>query len=72
MIFGTPITPIMIVAGGATVFTLLVFQVLLGLRIIKLGKHHYKIHRWVAYTILGVAVIHASAAITMLFGLSIG
>lgn len=58
------ISPIyLIVAGGLTLFTLLAFQLIVGLRWIKLGKNHLKIHKWTGIAMLGLAVFHGGFAI---------
>ena len=55
-----------IVVIGIALFTLVCFQISLGKRWIKLpGRIHWKVHRWVAYTIFTVALVHG------LFGLTI-
>lgn len=51
--------------GGVTVLTLLVIQMLIGLRIIKVD---FKYHTVVAWTLLGVALVHATAAFIYIFG----
>ena len=71
MIFGFAIPTWGIIAGGATVFTLLIIQALIGLRIIKLGRKHTTYHRYLAFLILTVAFFHASAAIIYLTGVSL-
>lgn len=56
-----------VLAGGATVFTVLVFQILLGTRKIKFkGPQHWKIHRWTAFAMLGLAIGHALGGLYML------
>jgi hypothetical protein len=52
------VTGPMMLAGGAVLFLLTLFQVLLGMRVIKLGKQHRIVHRWAAFAILGVAAVH--------------
>ncbi len=49
---------------GIVLFVLLSFQISLGMRWIKLkGRTHWKIHKWVAWTIFGIGLVHG------LFGL---
>jgi len=72
MFFGIAIAPQVVLAGGATIFTLLLFQVLLGLRVINLGKNHRVVHRWVAFTILGIAAVHGLAGFLFATGARIG
>lgn len=67
MLFGFQITGPLLAAGGITLFTLLVIQVLVGLRKIKFPtKVHFKIHRWIGYTMLVIAVIHGTGALAFL------
>lgn len=57
---GTVPPPIVIVLGGLFVFALLLFQVSLGMRWIKIkGPRHWKVHKYVAWSIIGFAVVHA-------------
>ncbi len=51
---------ILMAAGGATLLALLVFQVLAGKRIIKLGRNHLKIHTWIGYLMVAGAVGHGA------------
>jgi hypothetical protein len=67
MLFGLTIPPGWVISIGLTLLTLLVFEVLVGLRIIKFGRKTNVYHRWIAYTILGVAVVHGFLALS-LFG----
>ncbi|MDO8846786.1 MAG: hypothetical protein Q7W51_00150 [Coriobacteriia bacterium] len=67
MLLGITITGSMLVAGGAAIFLLLVFQVLVGLRKIKFqGKLHMKVHKYGAYALVALAVFHALAAFAFL------
>ena len=67
MLLGIAIKGYMLVAGGATIFLLLVFQVLVGLRKITFkGKLHMKVHKFGAYALLVIAVFHALAALAFL------
>lgn len=67
MLFGITIEPFMILIGGATLFALLAFQVLTGLRKIKFkGALHMKIHKLTAYAMLAFAVFHATAGLAVL------
>jgi hypothetical protein len=58
MILGMPITPALMIAGGATLFVLLVVQVIIGMRWIKLGRKTFTYHRYVAFGILAIAAVH--------------
>ena len=67
MLLGITITGSMLVAGGAAIFLLLVFQVLVGLRKIKFkGKLHMKVHKFGAYAMVALAAFHALAALAHL------
>jgi cytochrome b561 len=67
MLLGIAIKGWMLVAGGATLFLLVVFQVLVGLRKIKFkGKLHLQVHKVGAYALLGITVFHALAALAFL------
>ena len=49
---------------GILLWLALVFQALMGMRIIKLkGPLHWRVHRILAFTIIGVGVMHGAAAI---------
>jgi cytochrome b561 len=64
MLLGIPVTSTMLVVVGMTIFALIVFQILLGKRTIKLkGKLHMQVHRAVAYAMVVLAVVHAYAAL---------
>lgn len=67
MLFGIEVKPIMLVAGGSFMAALLAFQILQGLRIIRLkGRLHLKVHKAVAFVIAAGAVFHALAALAFL------
>lgn len=56
-----------LLAGGILIFAVLVFQILLGTRKIKFkGPLHWKIHRWAAFAMLGLAIGHALGGLYML------
>ena len=45
--------------GGALLLLLVVFQVLLGKRVIRFkGKLQMQVHRWTAYSMIVLAVVH--------------
>ncbi len=53
----------MVVALGILTLTTLVFQMLVGFRKIKFkGRTHLKVHKTVAWVMLGLALIHGFAA----------
>ena len=69
MLFGFQLQSWMIIAGGLSLFALLVFQVLVGLRKIKFqGKLHMKVHKIGAYVILGFGAFHGLGAL-LFFGI---
>lgn len=65
MDLGLPVPPtLVIVLGGAFVLTALVVQVLIGYRKIHFkGRTHLKVHKSVAWVILGAAALHAFGAL---------
>ena len=71
MIFGQPVTPIIMIVGGLTVYSLIVFQVLVGLRKIKLGRRTFVYHKYIAFTILGVAAVHGMLGLLFATGMSL-
>jgi hypothetical protein len=67
MIFGYVVTPWLLVVLGVLAFGGLVFQVLLGKRVIRFrGRMHMKVHRWLAYAITAVAAVHGFLALVRL------
>lgn len=63
--------PLYIVAiAGVFLFLLLVFEALLGLRVITFkGRLHSRVHRYVAFTLVAFALIHGIYALgTLVFG----
>ena len=54
---------------GLVTFALVVFQVLVGLRVIRFkGRTHMKVHTWGAYALLGLGAVHGAAAFMMYLG----
>jgi len=51
--------------GGIVTLTLVVFQVLIGSKVIKVN---FKYHRIGGFVILGVAILHATAALIYILG----
>jgi hypothetical protein len=50
---------ILVPLGGAFLWLLIVFQVLVGRRVIHFkGKLHMQIHRWTAYGMIAFALFH--------------
>ena len=67
MVFGYVVTQSLLVVLGVLAFGGLVFQILLGKRVIRFkGRTHQKVHRWVAYAITAVAAIHGLLALVRL------
>jgi len=71
MILGVAITVEAMMIGGVALFTLVLFQVLVGLRVIKLGRRHRAVHKWNGIAILGVATVHGILGLTYGLGLTI-
>ena len=59
-----------IIVVGILIWLTLVFEALVGLRIIKFkGPAQWRIHRGIAYAIIGVGLLHGFAAVGhLLFG----
>jgi hypothetical protein len=72
MILGIAVTGTVMLVGGALMFALVLFEVLLGLRVIKLGKRHRMVHRWTAYAILGVGAVHGLLGVLFVTGAVLG
>jgi len=55
---------------GILLWSTIVFQTLLGLRIIKFkGALHAKVHRWIAFALIAFGLVHGFLAFgTMVFG----
>lgn len=67
MIFGYVVTPTPLVVLGMLAFAGLVFQILLGKRVIRLkGRTHMIVHRRVAYAITAIAALHGFLALVRL------
>ena len=71
MIFGTPVQPLWLLLLGLTLLVLLVFQILVGMRKIKFGRQTWKYHKWVAFTILGLAAVHGLLGALFVYGWSL-
>jgi hypothetical protein len=71
MIFGFEVTLRIMVLGGAILLTLLLFQVLAGLRIITLGRKNRTVHKWTGIAVLGIAVLHGFLGVVLTFGLKV-
>ena len=68
MIFGMPITAFTMLVIGLLLLCLIVFQVLIGERKIKLGRRTFVYHKYVAYTILTVAAVHGLLGVLYVTG----
>jgi hypothetical protein len=66
--FGLTVSLGTLVVLGLLTYVVLAAQMLVGLRIIKLGKQHRVWHRRLAFTILGLATLHGLAGIAFYFG----
>ena len=71
MIFGIPVTPIWLLVMGLALLAMLVFQILVGMRKIKFGRKTFVYHRWVAFTILGIALVHGFLGMLFVYGWSV-
>ena len=68
MIFGIPVQPSWLLTLGILLLVLLVFQILVGMRKIKFGRKTFVYHRWVAFTILGIAIVHGFLGVLFAYG----
>lgn len=68
MDLGLPQPPYqVIILGGVVLLTLLTAQLLIGYRKIHFkGRTHLKVHKIVAWTIVGTALLHAFSALLYL------
>lgn len=72
MILGYELSAAQIVAGGSVLALLVVFQMLVGLRVIHFkGRTHMRVHKWGAWALTVLALVHGSLAATYVLGLSI-
>jgi hypothetical protein len=71
MVLGLAITGPMMVVVGLTLLVLTTFQVLVGLRKIKLGRKRLVIHKWTGLTILAIAAVHGLMGLAFGLGLTI-
>jgi len=53
---------------GILLWFLILFQVLMGFRVIKLGKRHRVVHKWTAVVILILGPVHGLGAWWFLLG----
>lgn len=67
MLLGVEIKPFMVLIGGSFLAVLLTFQILQGLRVIRLkGRLHLQVHKAVAFVLAAAAVLHALAGLAFL------
>lgn len=53
-----------IIVAGIVLWLALLFEALLGLRIVKLkGPAHWRVHRYIAYLIIAGGLIHGFVAV---------
>jgi hypothetical protein len=71
MIFGIPITPLWMIVGGVVLLALVAFEILLGLRKIKFGRRTLVYHKYIAFTILGVVIVHGLLGVLFVMGWSL-
>lgn len=72
MILGFEIPAAGIIAGGVFLMLLVVFQMLVGLRVIHFkGRTHMKVHKWGAWALVAIALPHALLATIYVLGLSV-
>lgn len=55
----------LVALGGFTVLIVLIIQILIGKKVIKVD---FKYHKTVAWVLLGLALVHATAALIYIFG----
>lgn len=73
MLIGYFLTPQVVALGGVFVLAVLVFQVLVGMRKISFkGRTHMKVHKYGAYVLLGMAVLHGLGGLAWAFGWRLG
>jgi predicted Co/Zn/Cd cation transporter (cation efflux family) len=67
MLLGVEVEPLMLVVGGSFIAALLAFQILQGLRVIRLkGRLHLQVHKAVAFVLAAAAAFHALAGLAFL------
>lgn len=69
MIFGVQLTLLNLIYGGMVVFALVVFQMLVGTRVIKFkGRTHMKVHKRGAWAMAVLAAGHGFLALVLYNG----
>ena len=73
MIIGFIVTPAMLVAGGIFVVLVMLAQILVGMRKIHFkGRLHTKVHKYGAWVLLSIALVHGFLGIVYAAQLRIG
>ncbi len=72
MVFGMVVTPLVLLVLGSLLLLLIGAEVLLGFRVLKIGRKRIKIHRWVGISILAVGVVHGFLGFVFALGWRIG
>lgn len=68
MILGIAITGATVAIGGLVLFGLLVFQLLVGLRVVKFGSKTFKVHKWLGVGLVVFAAFHGLLGATLVLG----
>ncbi len=69
MVLGWEIPLGAVVAGGIALLALVVFQMLVGTRVIRFkGRTHMRVHKWGAWVLTAFALVHASLAMVYVMG----
>ena len=72
VIFGQTITLDTVIPVGVVLFVLLIFQVLVGKRIIHFkGRTHLRVHRWTAFVLVFLATVHGLLGLVATYGWNI-
>ena len=58
----------LIAVFGLLLWLVTIFQVLLGLRVVKIGRKQFTVHKWIGLTIVVLAPIHGLAASVVFLG----
>lgn len=67
MLAGIRLTGEAVIAGGTFVLLVLIIQVLIGARVIKLkGRLHLRVHRYLGYALVVLGVGHAIIGLALL------
>ena len=72
MVFGYAIPSLALILGGLFTASLVALTMLVGLRIIRFkGRRQMKVHKYLAWSVAGVAVIHGLLGLTYFYGWTI-